>query len=162
MDEMEKARNFIAHNRMLLPSEFQRLYMYINDWNRVIGLWFRYRSWVTTLSLSKPTLLLHLTWWPEWLVSPSNPQSSPPHVWWTLSKLSQSGAFLLVVACVPYSEPPKFEWTNQPLIKKHNNCKLLLTLYYKDANNMFYYSSLSKEQQWELLNITRPLRPSPS
>lgn len=38
MDEIEKARNFIAHNRMLLPSEFQRLYMYIADWNRVIGL----------------------------------------------------------------------------------------------------------------------------
>lgn len=38
MDELEKARNFIAHNRMLLPSEFQRLYMYIADWNRVIGL----------------------------------------------------------------------------------------------------------------------------
>jgi len=38
MDELEKARNFIAHNRMLLPSEFQRVYMYIPDWNRVIGL----------------------------------------------------------------------------------------------------------------------------
>ncbi|CAN5546385.1 hypothetical protein BH10ACI3_BH10ACI3_26300 [soil metagenome] len=38
MDELEKSRNFIAHNRMLLPSEFQRLYMYITDWNRVIGL----------------------------------------------------------------------------------------------------------------------------
>ena len=38
MDELEKARNFIAHNRMLLPSEFQRIYMYIADWNRVIGL----------------------------------------------------------------------------------------------------------------------------
>lgn len=38
MDEMEKVRNFIAHNRMLLPSEFQRLYMYIADWNHVIGL----------------------------------------------------------------------------------------------------------------------------
>ncbi|MFK4772151.1 Swt1 family HEPN domain-containing protein [Rhizobium sp. ZW T2_16] len=38
MDEMEKVRNFIAHNRMLLPSEFQRLYMYIGDWNRVVGL----------------------------------------------------------------------------------------------------------------------------
>jgi hypothetical protein len=38
MDELEKARNFIAHNRMLLPSEFKRIYMYINDWNRVIGL----------------------------------------------------------------------------------------------------------------------------
>jgi Swt1-like HEPN len=38
MEEIEKSRNFIAHNRMLLPSEFQRLYMYIADWNRVIGL----------------------------------------------------------------------------------------------------------------------------
>lgn len=38
MDELEKARNFIAHHRMLLPSEFQRLYMYVADWNRVIGL----------------------------------------------------------------------------------------------------------------------------
>lgn len=38
MDEIEKVRHFIAHNRMLLPSEFQRLYMYISDWNRVIGL----------------------------------------------------------------------------------------------------------------------------
>jgi len=38
MDELEKARNFVAHNRMLLPTEFQRLYMYIADWNRVIGL----------------------------------------------------------------------------------------------------------------------------
>lgn len=38
MDELEKVRNYIAHNRMLLPSEFQRIYMYISDWNRVIGL----------------------------------------------------------------------------------------------------------------------------
>jgi hypothetical protein len=38
MDELEKSRNFIAHNRMLLPTEFQRLYMYVADWNRVIGL----------------------------------------------------------------------------------------------------------------------------
>jgi hypothetical protein len=38
MDEIEKSRNFIAHNRMLLPAEFQRLYMYIADWNRVVGL----------------------------------------------------------------------------------------------------------------------------
>lgn len=38
MDEIEKSRNFIAHNRMLLPSEFQRLYMYIADWNRAVGL----------------------------------------------------------------------------------------------------------------------------
>ncbi|WP_370305726.1 Swt1 family HEPN domain-containing protein [Sinimarinibacterium flocculans] len=38
MDELEKCRHFIAHNRMLLPSEFQRIYMYISDWNRVVGL----------------------------------------------------------------------------------------------------------------------------
>lgn len=38
MDEIEKSRNFIAHNRMLLPGEFQRLYMYIADWNRAVGL----------------------------------------------------------------------------------------------------------------------------
>lgn len=38
MDELEKTRNFIAHNRTLLPSEYQRIYMYIADWNRVIGL----------------------------------------------------------------------------------------------------------------------------
>ncbi|WP_422004183.1 Swt1 family HEPN domain-containing protein [Roseivirga pacifica] len=38
MEELEKARNFVAHNRMLLPSEFQRIYMYVADWNRVIGL----------------------------------------------------------------------------------------------------------------------------
>lgn len=31
MEELEKTRNFIAHNRMLLPSEFQRIYMYITD-----------------------------------------------------------------------------------------------------------------------------------
>lgn len=38
MNELEKARNFVAHNRMLLPSEFQRIYMYISGWNKVIGL----------------------------------------------------------------------------------------------------------------------------
>jgi hypothetical protein len=32
MTELEKARNFAAHHRMLLPSEFQRIYMYIADW----------------------------------------------------------------------------------------------------------------------------------
>lgn len=37
MDELEKTRNFIAHNRMLLPSEFQRIFMYIADWNRITG-----------------------------------------------------------------------------------------------------------------------------
>jgi hypothetical protein len=38
MLELEKSRNFVAHNRMLLPSEFQRIYMYISDWNKIIGL----------------------------------------------------------------------------------------------------------------------------
>lgn len=38
MEEMEKVRNFIAHHRALLPSEYQRMYMYVQDWNRVIGL----------------------------------------------------------------------------------------------------------------------------
>ena len=38
MDELEKTRHFIAHNRALLPSEYQRVYMYIADWNRVVGL----------------------------------------------------------------------------------------------------------------------------
>jgi hypothetical protein len=36
MDELEKTRHFIAHNRALLPSEDQRVY--IADWNRVVGL----------------------------------------------------------------------------------------------------------------------------
>lgn len=38
LTELEKARNFIAHNRILLPSEFQRIYMYISDWNKVVSL----------------------------------------------------------------------------------------------------------------------------
>lgn len=38
MDELEKARNFMAHNRLLLPAEFQRIEMYVNDWNRQVGL----------------------------------------------------------------------------------------------------------------------------
>jgi hypothetical protein len=38
MDELEKVRHFIAHNRSLLPSEYARVYMYIADWNRVVGL----------------------------------------------------------------------------------------------------------------------------
>ena len=37
MVELEKARNFIAHSRMLLPNEFQRIYMYISDWNKTVG-----------------------------------------------------------------------------------------------------------------------------
>jgi len=38
MDELEKVRNFIAHNRVLLPNEFQRVYLYVADWNKAIGL----------------------------------------------------------------------------------------------------------------------------
>ena len=38
MSELEKARNFVAHNRMLLESEFDRIYMYISDWNKVVGI----------------------------------------------------------------------------------------------------------------------------
>lgn len=38
MNELEKARNFVAHNRMLLPNEFQRIYMYVSDWNKTIGI----------------------------------------------------------------------------------------------------------------------------
>lgn len=38
MDELEQARNFVAHNRLLLPGEFKRIEMYISDWNRMVGL----------------------------------------------------------------------------------------------------------------------------
>jgi hypothetical protein len=37
-DELEQTRNFIAHNRLLLPSEFSRIEMYISDWNKQVGL----------------------------------------------------------------------------------------------------------------------------
>jgi hypothetical protein len=37
-DELEKARHFIAHHRLLLPTEFQRIEMYVRDWNRLVGL----------------------------------------------------------------------------------------------------------------------------
>ena len=37
-DELEQARNFIAHNRQLLPAEYQRIEMYVGDWNRMVGL----------------------------------------------------------------------------------------------------------------------------
>ena len=36
--ELEQARNFIAHNRLLLPSESRRLELYIDDWNKQVGL----------------------------------------------------------------------------------------------------------------------------
>jgi hypothetical protein len=38
MDRLEKARKFIAHNRRLMPGESDRLYLYVSDWNRVVGL----------------------------------------------------------------------------------------------------------------------------
>lgn len=38
MDELEKARNFVAHNRKLEPTEFQRIEMYLNDWNSQVGV----------------------------------------------------------------------------------------------------------------------------
>ncbi|MBV7453024.1 hypothetical protein KW843_00920 [Acidovorax sp. sif1233] len=38
LEELERARNYIAHNRYLLPAEFQRIEMYVNDWNRMVGL----------------------------------------------------------------------------------------------------------------------------
>jgi hypothetical protein len=37
-DELEQARNYIAHNRLLLPDEFRRIEMYVADWNRQVGL----------------------------------------------------------------------------------------------------------------------------
>lgn len=37
-EELEKTRNFIAHNRLLLPTEFARIEMYVADWDRVVGL----------------------------------------------------------------------------------------------------------------------------
>lgn len=38
LDEIEQARNFIAHNRLLLPGEFARLEVYVGDWNRQVGV----------------------------------------------------------------------------------------------------------------------------
>ncbi len=38
LDELERARNFIAHNRMLSAAEFDRIEMYVGDWNRQVGL----------------------------------------------------------------------------------------------------------------------------
>ncbi len=37
MDELEKARHFIAHHRLLSPDEFSRIEMYISDWNKQVG-----------------------------------------------------------------------------------------------------------------------------
>jgi hypothetical protein len=38
LGELEKARNFMAHHRLLSVTEFQRIEMYVADWNRVVGL----------------------------------------------------------------------------------------------------------------------------
>lgn len=37
LDELERVRNYIAHNRLLLPSEFKRIELYIADWNKIVG-----------------------------------------------------------------------------------------------------------------------------
>lgn len=36
-DELEKVRNFIAHNRLLLDNEFERIEIYVKDWNKQVG-----------------------------------------------------------------------------------------------------------------------------
>lgn len=36
-EELEKARNFVAHNRFLLPAEFARIEMHLSDWNKQVG-----------------------------------------------------------------------------------------------------------------------------
>ena len=38
MDELEQTRNFIAHSRLLLPTEFQRIESYVRDWNKQVGV----------------------------------------------------------------------------------------------------------------------------
>ena len=38
LEDLEKARNFIAHNRLLLTGEFARLEAYVGDWNRQVGI----------------------------------------------------------------------------------------------------------------------------
>lgn len=38
MDELEQARNFIAHARLLMPNEFQRIESYVRDWNKQVGV----------------------------------------------------------------------------------------------------------------------------
>ncbi|WP_375457958.1 Swt1 family HEPN domain-containing protein [uncultured Enterovirga sp.] len=36
-EELEKARNFVAHNRNLLDNEFERIEMYVSDWSKQVG-----------------------------------------------------------------------------------------------------------------------------
>ncbi|MES2835709.1 MAG: Swt1 family HEPN domain-containing protein [Pseudomonadota bacterium] len=38
MGEMEDVRNFVAHSRNLSQREFDRMLMYVEDWNRQVGL----------------------------------------------------------------------------------------------------------------------------
>ena len=38
MNEIEDVRNFIAHSRLLSSREFDRMALYIEDWNRQVGL----------------------------------------------------------------------------------------------------------------------------
>lgn len=38
MDELEQARNYIAHNRLLMPGEFRRLESHVADWLRQVGV----------------------------------------------------------------------------------------------------------------------------
>ncbi|CEJ89120.1 conserved hypothetical protein [Hyphomicrobium sp. GJ21] len=38
MDELEQARNYIAHNRLLMPGEFRRLESHVTDWLRQVGV----------------------------------------------------------------------------------------------------------------------------
>ena len=38
LDEIEQARNFIAHNRFLMEAEFQRINLYTQDWLKQVGV----------------------------------------------------------------------------------------------------------------------------
>lgn len=38
MDDLEEARNYLAHNRMLLPPEFRRIEAYVGDWSKQVGV----------------------------------------------------------------------------------------------------------------------------
>jgi HEPN superfamily Swt1-like protein len=38
MDELEQARNYIAHNRLLADTEFRRIESYVGDWLRQVGV----------------------------------------------------------------------------------------------------------------------------
>lgn len=37
LDEVEQSRNFVAHNRLLMPSEVTRLEQYVSDWQKQVG-----------------------------------------------------------------------------------------------------------------------------